>query len=135
MRWLAVAQQHPHDAHNAAGFRRAFPTCWGQARMFLHVDTRAVLLCVIRWSTMRRMVWWAACPLTMAAACFAAFGPRGLIMLMGQAAGSVLLLEVVRRNAPATSSQLVYHVCFIRSQSCCPHWVRSRACCTCVCLD
>lgn len=47
------------------------------------------------WSPRSRLVWWAVCPLTMAAACFTASGPGGLIMLMGQAAGSVLLLEVV----------------------------------------
>ena len=43
-----------------------------------------------------RFVWWAGCPLALAAASYSAFGVNGLIMLLGQAAGSVLLLEVVR---------------------------------------
>lgn len=42
------------------------------------------------------MVWWAACPLALAVASYAAFGSKGLTMFVGQAAGAVLLLEVVR---------------------------------------
>ena len=50
----------------------------------------------VQYSVLCRFVWWAACPLALAAASYGAFGVNGLIMLLGQAAGSVLLLEVVR---------------------------------------
>jgi alkane 1-monooxygenase len=50
---------------------------------------------ILLWSPRNRMIWWAVCPLALSAVAYETCGPTGLLMFVGQAAGSVLLLEVV----------------------------------------
>jgi alkane 1-monooxygenase len=69
---------------------------WGNLRDgYAAEKARRTLKGISFWSPRNRALWWAGAPVALAAAANAAAGPPGLVFFVIQAAGGILMLEVV----------------------------------------